>query len=113
MTEPLDKTPDSDAQIRERVLDNAKKYVLKDRNTSYGRPEDNFARIARRWNVFVKNKYDIELNLQPVDIAMMMADMKLARLENSPTHEDSWTDLAGYAACGAGIALTSKTPRTW
>ncbi len=109
MSEP--NHPRTDAEIREQVLDNAKRYVLKDRNSSYGRPEDNFARIARRWNVFVKNKYDIELNLQPVDVAMMMADMKLARLENSPSHEDSWTDLAGYAACGAGIALVPSPSR--
>jgi hypothetical protein len=35
----------------------------------------------------------------------MCADLKLARLENQPDHMDSWVDLAGYAACGAEIAV--------
>jgi hypothetical protein len=35
----------------------------------------------------------------------MNALIKVARLSTNPTHKDSWIDLAGYAACGAGIAL--------
>jgi hypothetical protein len=42
--------------------------------------------------------------LKPADVAQMMALMKIARLENDPSHLDSWTDLAGYAACGAEIS---------
>jgi hypothetical protein len=34
----------------------------------------------------------------------MMALMKIARLATNPAHEDSWVDLAGYAACGASVA---------
>jgi hypothetical protein len=33
-----------------------------------------------------------------------MADVKLARLANDDKHEDSWVDLAGYAACGGEVA---------
>jgi len=39
------------------------------------------------------------------DVALMMAAMKLARLRFNPTHEDSWVDLAGYAACGMDVAF--------
>jgi hypothetical protein len=30
----------------------------------------------------------------------MMALLKVARLAHSPSHRDSWLDIAGYAACG-------------
>jgi hypothetical protein len=32
---------------------------------------------------------------------MMMAGVKLARLSATPDHQDSWVDLAGYAATGS------------
>ena len=34
-------------------------------------------------------------------IANMMILLKVARLKSSPSHKDSWVDVAGYAACGA------------
>ena len=40
----------------------------------------------------------------PSDVAIIMALVKIARLAASPGHEDSWIDLAGYAALGAEIA---------
>lgn len=87
---------------KQELLDAAKKAVG-DRGLNYGRPEDNFARIARRWQVHFKNRYDLDVTIDSADVAQMMADMKLARLENDPAHLDSWTDLAGYAACGADL----------
>lgn len=74
------------------------------RPKAYGPPEDNFNRIARHWNVYMTGKYGCEPVLDAVDIAAMMALMKIARLEETPDHMDSWTDLAGYAACGAEVA---------
>jgi hypothetical protein len=81
------------------VLDLAKSTV-QDRGDNYGTVETNFGRIARRWSLHFYNRYGITLDLDVKDVAMMMADLKLARLEHTPTHEDSWVDLAGYAACG-------------
>jgi len=45
---------------------------------------------------------------RPTDVAQMMVLMKIARLENSPTHMDSWIDVAGYAACGGELAALSS-----
>lgn len=75
------------------------------RGTRYGTPEDNFARIARRWSMHLINAGIISegQSLSAHNVAIMMCDLKLARLENDPTHEDSWVDTAGYAACGAEI----------
>jgi hypothetical protein len=75
------------------------------RGTRYGTPENNFERIARRWSIHLINAgiMSPNLSLSAASVAIMMCDLKLARLENDPTHEDSWVDTAGYAACGAEI----------
>lgn len=83
------------------VLSAAGKAVA-DRGLNYGQPEDNFERIARRWNVHLQNRGTRALT--GADVAVMMVDVKLARLENDPTHADSWIDIAGYAACGSECA---------
>ena len=63
-------------------------------------PEDNFKRIAVRWTAHLKNM-GIDVELTPRDVAIMMVDLKLARIESGYAEEDSWLDTAGYAACGA------------
>jgi hypothetical protein len=37
--------------------------------------------------------------ITPYDVATMMLMVKLARLMQSPGHQDSHIDIAGYAAC--------------
>lgn len=85
------------------LLDLAKSAVA-DRGLNYGKPEDNFRRIAERWRVHILNRYGISISFDGIDVTIMCADLKLARLENQPDHLDSWVDIAGYAACGANIA---------
>ena len=36
---------------------------------------------------------------------LCMTCLKVARLMETPKHEDSWVDIAGYGACGAEIAI--------
>ncbi len=96
----------NDAQVRENVLDEAKKCVLHDRNSTYGKPEDNFNRIAILWDAYDKiRKPGPET---PTDVAIKMTLMKIARLAHNTTHKDSWVDGIGYLACGAGIELAEK-----
>lgn len=93
----------NDAQVRENVLDEAKKCVLHDRNSTYGKPEDNFGRIAKLWEAYDEiRKPGPET---PTDVAIKMTLMKIARLAHNPTHKDSWIDGIGYLACGAGIEI--------
>ena len=40
---------------------------------------------------------------------MMMALLKIARISTGTGTDDSFVDLAGYAACGAEINSASKT----
>lgn len=71
------------------------------RDDTYGKPEDNFARIAALWQAFLDNRDSTALT--PRDVALMMVLMKTARLQEDQGHGDSWVDIAGYAACGGGI----------
>lgn len=82
---------------RKECLDAAATCVLQDRQSQYGGMEDNFGRIANFWSVYLGRK------VYPADVAAMMALLKIARLRANPGHDDSWVDLAGYAACGAEL----------
>lgn len=92
--------------LRKRCLETALKYTSEDRNAAHGDPEDNFRNIAAFWNAHLATRYGPDLpQLDATDVALMMAGMKAARLAFNSTHEDSWIDLAGYAACGMDVAL--------
>lgn len=87
----------SDITIREKTLTKAISCVCGDRERDYGTPEDNFSTIAQLWTTY------IGVAITPVDVAMMMALLKVARIKNGGGTGDSFVDLAGYAACGAEI----------
>jgi hypothetical protein len=87
---------------REETLERAKKCVCQNRETEYGSPEDSFDSIARLWSAYK----DVEFTAK--DVAMMMALLKIARVKTGTGTEDSFVDLAGYAACGAEITTKSK-----
>ena len=101
---------------RAEVLSGAISCVLKNRNNSYGEPEDNFERIITLWNAWMKVRQGGEFT--KADQAVMMIMVKLARIAEAPAHLDSWTDTAGYAACGYRCAkqdaegYTSPPPET-
>lgn len=87
----------------ESILAEADRLVSTDRQAAYGHPLDNFDMIARRWQTHLDNNADN--NVRPVDltaedVAIMMMDLKMARLESGQVdHRDSQVDIAGYAKC--------------
>ena len=90
--------------IRERVLDRAKECVCGHRHEDYGSPEDSFGTIAQLWTVYTGHLVTAK------DVAMMMALLKIARIMGNRATEDSFVDLAGYAACGAEIVCNDTAP---
>ncbi len=54
----------------------------------------------------------LSVTLDASDVAVMMLDMKLARLEGDPLHMDSWVDVCGYGACGGSVAK-DKISASW
>jgi len=89
---------------RQECLEAALKAVT-DRGEAYAKPEDSFQTIADLWTVILRGRGLLlpGVDIWPQDVALMMAALKMARLISKPNHQDSWTDLAGYAACGAEI----------
>lgn len=93
--------------IRGSVLNEANSIVNGARADVYGGPEDSFRTISRLWAIYLSRSGSV-VALEPSDVAAMMALLKIARLQNTPSHRDSWVDIAGYAACGAETALGGK-----
>lgn len=91
---------------RPEILDAAKACVCGQREQDYGKPEDNFRLIANLWNVYLGLEGFNEIT--PLDVAMMMALLKIARISTGTGTADSFVDLAGYAACGGEIAEGSN-----
>lgn len=87
---------------RKEILDRAEKCVCRNREQEYGSPEDNFQCIANLWGAYKGVEFS------PLDVSMMMALLKIARIKTGTATDDSFVDLAGYAACGGEIA-ESKT----
>lgn len=84
------------------VLNSAMKCVCGDREEDYGNPESNFTLISTLWTAYTG------VSFSPVDVAMMMALLKIARIKVG-TKSDSFVDLAGYAACAGEIATDTQT----
>ena len=91
----------TDMKEREYVLDKARDCVCGHREQDYGSPEDSFTCIAGLWSSYLSEP------ITPVDVAMMMSLLKIARVATAPDHPtlDCFVDLAGYAACGGELAV--------
>lgn len=88
--------------VKVAIADEAKNIVAGARRTAYGKPEQNFERIAHFWTAYAKAKgWPIEFTAS--DISPLMRLMKEARIVESPNHRDSHVDLVGYALTGAEV----------
>lgn len=67
------------------------------RAKDYGSPLESHKRIAAIWSA------QLGITVTPRKVAMMMAGLKLARLAESPDHDDSWRDALGYLALGSSF----------
>ena len=82
---------------RSEVLDTAKEYVCKDREDDYGTPEDSFNAIAKYWSQYLNHPVTAH------DVAVMMALLKIARIQTGRFKADSYIDACGYLACAGEI----------
>lgn len=91
---------------RVEALREAARLINGDRDAQYGRPIDNFNRIARIWSVI------LGINVTEEDVAMCMTGLKIARYASKSGYQpDTWIDIAGYAGCGyeVGEIISKKT----
>lgn len=87
---------------RKEILSAASAAVLKDRQETYGPPEDSFSLIAEFWQAYLRRHKPGPLTSN--DVAALLILLKIARISKSPAHMDNWCDAAGYAACGGELA---------
>ena len=97
------KDTSNETSVRQQVLEEALSITTKDRNLSYGNPEDNFRDIAAFWQIYLDGKNCHGVELTPATVADLMILMKVARNLHKPSR-DNYVDIAGYAACGAESA---------
>ena len=76
---------------KNQLLD-ACKVALNSRGQHYGKVLENHNRIAKIWSLIIGSDITEE------QVALMMVGLKVARLIETPDHQDSILDIAGYAA---------------
>jgi len=86
---------------RKDFLDEAEKLINGPRAKEYGPAKMNHQRIADIWTILLKNKLDADIT--PQEVVACMVGVKLARLAEDITKDDSWVDIIGYAALGGEI----------
>lgn len=82
---------------RVEFLDRVKNIVTKERNTSYGEPENNFAEIAKLWSWYLGEE------ISALQVSHLMMLLKIARIRGNQENLDNYHDIAGYAACGSEL----------
>jgi hypothetical protein len=83
---------------RAEILEAAKGCVTGQRQQDYGTPEDSFGLIGKLWSDYLGHE------INSMDVGTMMALLKIARIKGGRGTQDSFVDLAGYAACAGEIA---------
>jgi hypothetical protein len=64
--------------------------------------ENNFALIANYWTVYKGVEFSAN------DVGVMMALLKIARIQSGQRKDDNYVDAAGYLACAGEIGKSAK-----
>ena len=81
------------------MLYKAEELINGERQNEYGDKLLNFSQIAALWTAHLMFKLAPDQTISAEDVALMMINVKQARLSKSPNHSDSILDIAGYAGC--------------
>jgi len=81
------------------ALNTAAKLITGERAATYGSAERSFSQLGALWGIILDRDA-----IDPEVVALMLAQLKMARILSHPGHTDSWVDLIGYSALGAEIA---------
>ena len=73
--------------------------TITERGATHGSYDLTMLRTAKLWSDF------LERELDPTDVAVCMALVKLARIMETRINDDSWLDAIGYFAIGAELAV--------
>lgn len=86
--------------IGKELTDEALRQINTVKQDDYGKPEDCFGSIARRWTEYLQNNFPGVCKplfaLSGWDVAFMIMELKMAR-ESNKSKKDNMVDLIGYA----------------
>jgi hypothetical protein len=97
---------------QERLMMEALDIIGGSRRASYGPPERNFHRAALLHSAYLSAKIGRSISLDAIDVCHMQDLVKLARLIETPDHEDSIRDRFGYQGCYVDLVL-NKSSGEW
>lgn len=83
--------------LGDKIFKEAGALINGDRQKDYGKPQENFARIADRWEQHLGDE------IEPWVVCVLMCELKLARLANGVYHHDSVVDAISYLALAAEL----------
>lgn len=92
---------------REEIVEKMCECIFKDRQNTYGKPEECFQTVADFWNTYLKINDDC-FKITKQDVANMMLLLKVARMSASPEHKDNYIDAAGYAVIAGSFCNDKK-----
>lgn len=93
---------DETASVSAGILDEARATIAGPRQATYGSATDSFTDVGRHWEII------LGVPITAAQVAQAMIALKLVRLGQSPTHRDSWVDIAGYSGLGAEAAVDGQ-----
>ena len=79
---------------------NSAEHLLNERGFRYGDPITNHLRIAQLWGAYLGH------GIEPHEVAICMALVKLSRISEQATHKDSYEDAIAYLGIAGHIATT-------
>ena len=79
------------------ILRTANEFITKDRQSTHGQAEDNFANISRLWSAYLNHPITSQ------DVAILMVLLKVVRFKGNPSHIDNAIDMCGYSALAGEI----------
>ena len=82
------------------LMQKAQKIVHGERAQNYGKPENNFAKIALVFSGLLRDK--LKSNVTPKEVALLMIGLKMCR-ETWQHTEDNFVDILGYLICATQI----------
>lgn len=90
---------------RSEILDTAKEYVTKDRASQHGDAENNLTAISDGWNWWMSIRNGGEpARFSAMDVAVMMAILKVGRVASNSKNADNFIDACGYMALAGEVA---------
>ena len=88
--------------VHETICQEADRIVSGARQADYGHPRDDFAKAAKMWTGTLLPKLRTGSEVEPLDVALCMIQVKLSRHVNR-SKRDNLVDACGYAKTAAMI----------